>query len=43
MKRDSCIYPVLITLEPRMAKKWVVTSGKNTFTKTIDADLPVSN
>ena len=26
-----------------MAKKWVVTSGKNTFTKTIDADLPVSN
>ena len=43
MKRDSCIYPVLTTPEPKMAKKGVGITGKNTVTETIDADWPVSN
>ena len=43
MKRDCCIYPVLTTPEPKMAKKCVGITDKNTVTKTIDADWPVSN
>ena len=37
-ERDSCIYPVLTTPKPKMAKKCVGITGKNTVTKTIDAD-----
>ena len=43
MKRDSCIYPVLTSPKPKTAKKCVGITGKNTVTKTIDADWPVSN
>ena len=37
-ERDSCIYPVLTTRKRKMAKKCVAITGKNTVTKTIDAD-----
>ena len=43
MKRDSCIYPVLTIPEPKMTKKCVGLTGKNSVTETIDADWPVSN
>ena len=43
MKSDSCIYPVLTIPEPKMAKKCVGLTGKNSVTETIDTDWPVLN